>query len=142
MDLRCVNKRVVESLIKAGAFDSVDPIVRCFTRTSIARWTGAQRKQREREVGQGGLFGMMMGGERGKACMDAADPWPEGLKLKHEKETLGFYITGHPLRKYATEVRTYGNATTGTLAERPSGFDVAIGGLVSPFERCAPRRAI
>jgi len=53
------------------------------------------------------------------------------LKLKHEKETLGFYITGHPLRKYANEVKTYGNATTGVLSEKPSGFDVAIGGLVS-----------
>jgi DNA polymerase-3 subunit alpha len=53
------------------------------------------------------------------------------LKLKHEKETLGFYITGHPLRKYAVEVKTYGNATTGTLSEKPSGFEVSIGGLVS-----------
>src|SRR5437773_11499914 len=63
--------------------------------------------------------------------LDPADPWPEGLKLKHEKETLGFYITGHPLRKYSNEVKTYSNATTATLAEKPSGFDVAIGGIVS-----------
>src|SRR5678816_4087128 len=63
--------------------------------------------------------------------MEAAEAWPEGLKLKHEKETLGFYITGHPLRKYANEVKTYGNATTGVLSEKPSGSDIAIGGLVS-----------
>src|SRR5439155_7904083 len=63
--------------------------------------------------------------------LDPADPWPEGLKLKHEKETLGFYITGHPLRKYANEVKTYGNATTGLLSEKPSGSDISIGGLVS-----------
>jgi DNA polymerase-3 subunit alpha len=63
--------------------------------------------------------------------LDAAEGWPEGLKLKHEKETLGFYITGHPLRKYAHEVKTYGNATTAVLSEKPSGFDIAIGGLVS-----------
>src|SRR5206468_6538335 len=50
---------------------------------------------------------------------------------KHEKETLGFYITGHPLRKYANEVKTYGNATTGMLSEKPSGSDISIGGLVS-----------
>lgn len=130
-DLRNVNKRVVESLIKAGAFDSVDPD-RALLYANIDRamdW--GQRKQREREVGQGGLFGMMMGAADGKHIFDPADPWPEGLKLKHEKETLGFYITGHPLRKYASEVRTYGNATTGTLSEKPSGFDVSIGGLVS-----------
>jgi DNA polymerase-3 subunit alpha len=63
--------------------------------------------------------------------MDPAEAWAEALKLKHEKETLGFYITGHPLRKYADEVRAYGNATTGTLSEKPSGFEVSIGGIVS-----------
>jgi DNA polymerase-3 subunit alpha len=90
-----------------------------------------QRKQREKEIGQGGLFGMMHSDVEDVQGQDHADPWPEGLKLKHEKETLGFYITGHPLRKYANEVKTYGNATTGVLAEKTSGSDVAIGGLVS-----------
>src|SRR5436189_2481735 len=90
-----------------------------------------QRKKREKEVGQGGLFGVMFADKEEEHGFDSADPWPEGLKLKHEKETLGFYITGHPLRKYADEVKTYGNATTGVLSEKPSGFEVSIGGLVS-----------
>jgi len=131
-DLRTVNKRVVESLIKAGAFDSLGED-RSLLYANIDRamdW--GQRKQREQEVGQTGLFGMMSGGGDGEThVLDPAEPWPEGLKLKHEKETLGFYITGHPLRKYANEVKTYGNATTGVLSEKPSGFEVAIGGLVS-----------
>ena len=46
-------------------------------------------KQREKEVGQGGLFGMMAGTDDEKHSLDPADPWPEGLKLKHEKETRG-----------------------------------------------------
>ena len=131
VDLRTVNKRVVESLIKAGAFDSVSAD-RALLYANIDRamdW--GQRKQREREVGQGGLFGATFGAGNDNNVMDPADPWSEGLKLRHEKETLGFYITGHPLRKYADEVKTYGNATTGLLAEKPSGFDVSIGGLVS-----------
>ena len=74
---------------------------------------------------------MMFGGGDEPQSLDPAESWAEGLKLKHEKETLGFYITGHPLRKYANEVKTYGNATTGVLSEKPSGFDIAIGGLVS-----------
>ena len=130
-DLRTVNKRVVESLIKAGAFDSLDQD-RALLYANIDRamdW--GQRKQREKEIGQGGLFGMMFGGVDEPQSLDPAESWPEGLKLKHEKETLGFYITGHPLRKYANEVKTYGNATTGVLSEKPSGFDIAIGGLVS-----------
>jgi len=63
VDLRTVNKRVVESLIKAGAFDSVYTD-RALLYTNIDRamdW--GQRKQREREVGQGGLFGMIAGGD-------------------------------------------------------------------------------
>jgi DNA polymerase-3 subunit alpha len=131
VDLRTVNKRVVESLIKAGAFDSIDS-GRALLYTNVDRamdW--GQRKQREKEVGQGGLFGAMSGTAEEKQSLDPAEPWAEGLKLKHEKETLGFYITGHPLRKYANEVKTYGNATTGVLSEKPSGFDVSIGGLVS-----------
>jgi DNA polymerase-3 subunit alpha len=131
VDLRTVNKRVVESLIKAGAFDSIDS-GRALLYANVDRamdW--GQRKQREKEVGQGGLFGAMSGSAEEKQSLDPAEPWPEGLKLKHEKETLGFYITGHPLRKYANEVKTYGNATTGVLSEKPSGFDVSIGGLVS-----------
>jgi DNA polymerase-3 subunit alpha len=133
VDSRTVNKRVIESLIKAGAFDSVSP-ARSLLYNNIDRamdW--GQRKQREREIGQGGLFGGMMSasGAADEHAMDPAEEWNEGLKLKHEKETLGFYITGHPLRKYTDQVKTYGNATTGTLSEKPSGFEVCIGGIVS-----------
>jgi DNA polymerase-3 subunit alpha len=99
------------------------------------------KKQREREVGQGGLFGMMMsGGDSEVGVLDSAENWPEGLKLKYEKETLGFYITGHPLRKYSDEVKTYSNATTATLSEKPSGFDVAIGGIVSAVRQLRTKK--
>src|SRR5437867_3936896 len=88
VDLRTVNKRVVESLIKAGALDGVSAD-RALLYVNVDRamdW--GQRKQREKEIGQGGLFGA--GGENN--ALDPADPWSEGLKLRHEKETLGFYI--------------------------------------------------
>ena len=140
VDLRTVNKRVIESLLKAGAFDSVN-LDRALMYANIDRamdW--GQKKQREREIGQGGLFGMMMGANSDEVILDPGEAWPEGLKLKHEKETLGFYITGHPLRKYAEEVKTYGNATTGTLSEKPSGFDVAIGGLVSAIRHMRTKK--
>jgi DNA polymerase III subunit alpha len=140
VDLRAVNKRVVESLIKAGAFDSVnlDRAMLCANVDRAMEW--GQKKQREREVGQGGLFGMLMGGNSDEGTLDAGEKWPEGLKLKHEKETLGFYITGHPLRKYADEVKTYSNATTATLPEKPSGFDVAIGGIVSAIRQMRTKK--
>jgi DNA polymerase-3 subunit alpha len=130
VDLRTVNKRVIESLIKAGALDTIDTDRAVLYANVDRAMDWGQKKQREREIGQGGLFGMMGTGEA-EQVVDAADPWQEGLKLKHEKETLGFYITGHPLRKYTNEVKTYGNATTGLLSEKPSGFELSIGGLVS-----------
>jgi len=131
VDLRTVNKRVIESLIKAGAFDTVSTDRAALYANVDRAMDWGQKKQREREVGQGGLFGMMGASENGQQVLDPAEPWQEGMTLKHEKETLGFYITGHPLRKYTNEVKTYGNATTGLLSEKPSGFEVCIGGLVS-----------
>src|SRR4029079_11521569 len=120
VDLRTVNKRVVESLIKAGAFDSVGQD-RALLYANVDRGVDwGQRKQREKEVGQGGLFGMIIGEEEETYSLDPAEPWAEGLKLKHEKETLGFYITGHPLRKYANEVKTYDTATTRVLTAKRS----------------------
>ena len=124
---RTVNKRVIESLIKAGAFDSVD-MNRSLLYGNIDRamdW--GQRKQREREIGQGGLFGMLAQGND-EHEMDPAEAWPEGLKLKHEKETLGFYITGHPLRKYAVrgeDLRECHDRTLCRKSRRVSMFRLA-----------------
>ncbi len=132
VDLRTVNKRVVESLIKAGAFDSLN-LERASLYNSVDRaieW--GQRKQHETEVGQGGLFAMFADPESDDSdMMIAAEPWPEELKLAHEKETLGFYITGHPLRKYQAELDTYANTTTATLADKTSGSEIVIGGIVA-----------
>jgi DNA polymerase-3 subunit alpha len=83
---------------------------------------------------------MVVGANDEEHVMDHAEPWLEALKLKHEKETLGFYITGHPLRKYSDEVKAYGNATTSNLAEKPSGFDVSIGGIVSSMRVTRTRK--
>jgi len=130
VDSRTVNKRVIESLIKAGAFDSVNANRALLYANIDGAIELGQKKQREREIGQGGLFGMMAQ-DGDDQVLETAEAWAEGLKLKHEKETLGFYITGHPLRKYASEVRAYGNVTTSSLSEKPSGFDVSIGGIVS-----------
>jgi DNA polymerase-3 subunit alpha len=132
VDLRAVNKRVVESLVKAGAFDAITTARATLYNNIDRAMDWGQRKQKEKEIGQGGLFGLLENdGSEDADPMPAGEEWPEGLKLKHEKETLGFYITGHPLRKYAVEVKTYGNATTGSLSEKDSGSEVSVGGIVS-----------
>ena len=132
VDLRTVNKRVVESLIKAGAFDSLS-IERATLYNNVDRaieW--GQRKQHEAEVGQGGLFAMLADPESDDSdMMSPAEPWPEDLKLAHEKQSLGFYITGHPLRRFESELETYANTTTATLANKTSGSEIVIGGIVA-----------
>jgi DNA polymerase-3 subunit alpha len=132
VDLRTVNKRVVENLIKAGAFDSLS-CERATLYQNVDRaieW--GQKKQHEVEVGQGGLFAMFADPESDDIEMlILAEPWPEELKLAHEKETLGFYITGHPLRRYMSELETYANTTTATLETKASGSEIVIGGIVA-----------
>ena len=131
-DLRTVNKRVLESLIKAGALDSLD-IDRALLYNNVDRaveW--GQRKQHEVEVGQGGLFAMFADPDSDdRDMMVPAEAWPEALKLAHEKEALGFYITGHPLRRFLSEIETYATANTSSLGSRPANSEVVIAGIVA-----------
>ncbi len=131
VDLKTVNKRVMESLIKAGAFDSLG-LDRATVYNNIDRaieW--GQRKQHEVAVGQGGLFALVEEPESDASVMVGTDPWPEALKLAHEKETLGFYITGHPLRQHARVLGSHTNATTGSLGDKTAGSEIVIGGVIA-----------
>ena len=132
VDLRTVNKRVMENLIKAGALDSIgrDRAVLYHNVDRAIEW--GQRKQHETAVGQGGLFAMLAdASDDDGAMMSPAEPWPQALQLAHEKETLGFYITGHPLRHYLTEIEAVANVSTANLADKESGSEVVIGGIVA-----------
>ncbi len=131
VDLRSVNKRVLESLIKAGALDSLGPDrARLFGSVDRAVEWG-HRKQHEEEVGQGGLFAAPAEDADGGDMTPHADPWPESLQLAYEKETLGFYITGHPLRRHLDEIRSITDVGTADLTGRASGSEVVVAGIVS-----------
>src|SRR5271154_386612 len=101
VDLRLLNKRVLESLIKSGAMD-------CFGRraqlmqaldTAIEQ---AQKTQRDAESGQHGLFGVFADetAEQAHEALPNTPDWDEHTRLASEKEILGFFITGHPMEKY------------------------------------------
>src|SRR5436309_9421761 len=100
VDLRLLNKRVLESLIKGGAMDSLGrraPLMQTLDK-AIDR---AQKSQRDAESGQHGLFGIFADEVHhdNNALPDTPD-WDEHTRLAAEKEILGFFITGHPLEKY------------------------------------------
>jgi DNA polymerase-3 subunit alpha len=108
VDLRVMNKRVIESLIKAGALDSLGrrgPLMAAVDK-AMER---AQKAQKDAEQGQAGLFGLFeeapRAGREGADDLPHAADWEEGERLAKEKEVLGFFVSGHPLDKYAEKRR-------------------------------------
>jgi DNA polymerase-3 subunit alpha len=107
VDLRVMNKRVIESLIKAGALDSLGARAQLTAAVDKAI-ERAQKAQRDAEQGQSGLFGLFddspAHGRDPDALPQVAD-WEESDRLANEKEVLGFFVSGHPLDKYAEKLR-------------------------------------
>ncbi|PYQ51670.1 MAG: hypothetical protein DMF59_07080, partial [Acidobacteria bacterium] len=136
VDLRACNKKVIEALIKSGSFDSFGLTRKALFDSLESVADSAQRARDEKELGQNSLFAALSPRERGPAERERVRgaEWPEEEKLRHEKETLGFYITGHPLNKYAEELRLFATANTETLYEHVDEV-VNIGGMVSNLKR-------
>ena len=101
VDLRLLNKRVLESLIKSGAMDSLGRRAQLMAVLDKAM-EHAQKAQRDAESGQHGLFGVFQQEETAidEARLPNTPDWDEHTRLAAEKEILGFFITGHPLEKY------------------------------------------
>jgi len=101
VDLRLLNKRVLESLIKSGAMDSLGRRAQLMAVIDRAI-DRAQKAQRDAESGQHGLFGVFQqeGTESPHEQLPNVPDWDEHQRLAAEKEILGFFITGHPLEKY------------------------------------------
>jgi DNA polymerase-3 subunit alpha len=134
VDLRAVNRRVVESFIKSGSFDSLDPRrASLFSAIDYAMDAG-QKLQRDREQGQSSLLAMLGGPEThdvgGAERIRGVPDWGEGERLGYEKESLGFFITGHPLERYRAELQQWATATTGRLAEL-ADREVSVGGIIA-----------
>jgi len=111
VDLRVMNKRVIESLIKAGALDSLGSRA-ALTKAVDKAMERAQKTQKDAAQGQHGLFGLFneapahaLGGGREADELPRVAEWEEGERLANEKEVLGFFVSGHPLDKYAEKLR-------------------------------------
>jgi DNA polymerase-3 subunit alpha len=120
IDLRLANKRVLESLVAAGALDQLGGHRAQLLTALDQALHEAQVRQAERESGQVSLFGEPAGGA-GPAHttppLPEVDPWPEAVRLAKEKEVVGFFISGHPLERYREEVQLFGSRTTATLGQ-------------------------
>ena len=133
VDLRRVNKRVVESLIACGALDSTGARRSQMMAMLEEALEYGQKVQKERCDPQMGLF------DDGVDCSLSVTPpsmvqipeWEEKERLAKEKEALGFYITGHPLTRHANTMSKFSTANTENLAETTDGQIVRIGGMVA-----------
>jgi len=122
VDLRLLNKRVLESLIKAGAMDAFGGRAQLCTALDKAM-ERAQKAQRDEAAGQHGLFGIFdadinqsSSNIREDALPSVAE-WDEHTRLQNEKEVLGFFVSGHPMDKYREKLRNMKVVDTITACE-------------------------
>jgi DNA polymerase-3 subunit alpha len=119
VDLRLLNKRVLESLIKAGAMDSFGPRARVMAGLDKAM-EQAQKAQKDAAAGQVGLFGIFDApvlGAQADEELPWVPEWDEHTRLQNEKEVLGFFVSGHPLDKYREKLRNLKVVDTVTACE-------------------------
>jgi DNA polymerase-3 subunit alpha len=126
-----VNRRVVESLIKVGTFDSLHSNRRALFEVLDMLLEDAQRKARDKLIGQETLFSLdefSQDNAGDEIDIPEIPDWTEDEKLRMEKEGVGFYISGHPLNKYASVIEKYTTSTTNTLSDT-SGMVILAGVL-------------
>ena len=143
VDLRLVNRRVLESLIKAGAFDSLGlPRAHLLAQCDLALEAG-QRQQRERAEGQASFFDLLPAlapsPRVGEPTAAVVPEWDDDQRLAYEKEVLGFYVSGHPLARFGDVAESLGVTSTAELAARGHGARVTLFGHVAALKETATK---
>ena len=136
VDLGTVNRRLIESFIKAGAMDSLGATrAQLFAVIDSAMENGA-RVSRDRAHGQSGLFSTLMADLPAvERPLPNVPDWTGQEKLTGEKEVLGFYITGHPLDQYLDKAGELATHRTSELEGLPKNTEVALCGILTGIQR-------
>lgn len=149
IDLRKVNRRVLESLIKCGSFDSLGYTRRQLMECLDAAMEVAQRKQKELLSNQASIFDQLGAEERaetkgnGSFSIPDIPEWDRKELLAIEKETVGFYISGHPLHGYAGKLNLVANTDSSTLNNKRDKETITIAGIVSSLsERLTKKKDV
>ncbi|HID57556.1 TPA: DNA polymerase III subunit alpha, partial [Candidatus Poribacteria bacterium] len=131
LDLKIVNRKTIESLIKCGSFDSLGGHRAQYMATLEKAVKSAQKRQRDKQIGQMTMFDFAPKLAAEEERLEEAQPWDEETKLAYEREMLGFYLSKHPLSIYEDVIEDYTNATTMSLNEVSNGTEVFIAGMIS-----------
>lgn len=133
-----VNRRVVESLIRAGAFDSLNSNRTQLLRSVELALERSVRTQRDRASGQMGLFGAGAAEpKRPEDKLEECAPWSSRETLQNEKEVLGFFLTGHPLEDFTDQIAKFADHDSQDLPDIPvtrgfgRGVDVRVAGVIA-----------
>ncbi|NWF92371.1 MAG: DNA polymerase III subunit alpha [Syntrophaceae bacterium] len=138
VDLRKVNRRVIESLIKCGAFD-FSHVHRSQMLTALEEFLErGQSLQRRKEEIQMSMWGSLQK-EEGESYPEI-DEFAENQLIAFEKETIGFYISRHPLASYQEEIRRHTPEDTSTLTRLEHGAEVKLCGLVSGLKEITTKK--
>ena len=142
VDARLLNKRVLESLARAGALDGLGAHRAQMIAVIDRAIERSQKLQRAKESGQHGLF---MGGQTAPIApppenLPDVDEWPEHELLAAEYSTLGFFISGHPLDKYAGRLQELQAVELSTLEGRRNGEDIVVAGIIVQSRPMRSRR--
>jgi len=128
VDMQLVNKRVFEGLIKSGACDSLEQSRAGMMNELQACMERGQGKQRDQQLGQSSMFDSF-DVEEEKQPVGNVEEWTDSDRLKLERESIGFYITGHPLDDFTRELSWFTDATSASIAEAGNGKSVSLAGI-------------
>ncbi len=134
VDLQVVNRSVIEALIKCGAFDSTGAMRKALMDAldrAIEIGSGAQRDRRVGQMSFFESFDSAGADSRPPEPAIGSDEWTEAEMLSHEKATLGFYVTSHPLSQHSDLLERYATASTADLARYDDGAEVTLGGMIT-----------
>ncbi len=119
VDLKQLNRRVIEKLILSGAMDQLGPHRAAMMATLEEAMKGAEQQAKAEAMGQSDLFGLMAPEpEHAASAFKQVPIWPDEVWLEGERETLGLYLTGHPINRYLVELPHY---SSGRLVDMQPG---------------------
>jgi DNA polymerase-3 subunit alpha len=143
-DLRLCNRRVLESLIFAGAFDTLNTNRAQLIESLDDIINYAQRRQADEQMNQASLFGGSGGPGLMEPKLKPVEPWSNIEKLKKEREYIGFFLSAHPLRKYRDDVSLFCSGTlSGESLERMADKGtVTVAGIITTVKKAVDRKGL
>lgn len=143
VDCRLVNRRVIESLIKCGAFDSLGYKRSQLMAVVDKAMEAASHLQKDKDSGQMSFldaFSEQPGFSQTFEDVPDLEEWPENQLLASEKDMLGFYITGHPLTRYEKILKFYSKRSAAKLSEGRDGETISIAGVIAKVKHTVTKK--